>query len=160
MKTKYMNLANFYFYFSCFWWLKTFKITFYIFKFFEFCYKKRWFKLFLPCTTNYGYIQVSSRLLWRKWLKSLNPGFFSLPFCAVGGLVIIHKKTWFKFGYRSERTLKKFGIPPMCWEHAGSCCWNMAIWVFLFSKYGNFGTNFLKNSFEGFTLASFFSFSH
>jgi hypothetical protein len=40
------------------------------------------------------------------------PGFcfvLFFQFCEVGGLVIIHKSTWAKFGYRSERKLRNLG---------------------------------------------------
>ncbi len=49
----------------------------------------------------------------------------------LGGLVIIHKRKWAKFGYKK---VEFFGNPFLFWLPLGKCCLNMETLDFLFLK--------------------------
>jgi hypothetical protein len=63
-----------------------------------------------------------------------NQGLFFANFVKVGGLAILHKKEWAKFGQSSESKVDFLRILP--WP-MGTYCLNMTHVIFSFSKNGN-----------------------
>jgi hypothetical protein len=59
------------------------------------------------------------------------------------------------FGYKSQNTLEEIRIVAIFWWHVGTCCLNMAISMFVSSKYGYFGPFFSKKSCIGFSFYFF-----